>query len=596
MTRDRRVLFLALAAAGASSLGAQAPYEQRHLPGLASFTAAGQSVPAAADIDDDGDVDLVIGTRAGTITLLENDGCATAPSFREVPPDAHAFGSILVGQGAVPALVDLDGDEDLDLVVGNWMALDYFRNDGSAASPVFVAVTGPASPFDGMTFDFAPAPTFGDVDDDGLIDLTLGTYSGVIRYFKNTGAAATPVFTERFDQDNPFSTISIPDPVKPYLVDLDGDEDLDLLIGMRFGGPSVRRNVGTAQAATFQTWPGLITLPTVDDLSAAAVADFDGDGLAEMVLGQENGPLRYFDNSGTLESPHFIQNFDLANPISGPRLLSDTFPATLDWDGDGWVEVVVGHGFGDLLSSQRDPSGLFRVLGSVADPLRILAEGLSTPRPTAGDIDGDGDFDVIVGFSGADEAVVLRNDGTPSIPAYTEIGPLIPGLIRVLPHLADIDGDGDLDLAVGQDGLVFLVRNVGTPQVPHFVVASPASDPFVGIVATENGRAVPALGDWDGDGDLDLLLGSTLGPSLAYRNDGTAQAPVFVLVPDVDHPLAADRFLEGQRPTFADLDRDGDVDLLVGSGGGELSFFASLTNDIFRDGFECPDRWSSATP
>lgn len=595
MIRDRRVLFLALAAAGATSLGAQAPYEQRHLPGLASFTAAGQSVPAAADIDDDGDVDLVIGTRAGTITLLENDGCATAPSFREVPPDAHAFGSILVGQGAVPALVDLDGDEDLDLVVGNWMALDYFRNDGSAASPVFVAVTGPASPFDGMTFDFAPAPTFGDVDDDGLIDLTLGTYSGVIRYFKNTGSTATPVFTEQFDQDNPLSTISIPDPVKPYLVDLDGDDDLDLLIGMRFAGPAPYRNVGTAQAATFQTWPGLITLPTVDDLSAAAVADFDGDGLAEMVLGQENGPLRYFDNSGTLESPHFVQNFGLANPISGPRMIGNSSPTTLDWDGDGRLEIVVGHLFGDLMSLKLDTNGAYQVLMEASqDPLRVLFPLFGSPTPSTGDIDADGDTDVVVGgtFNGL---VLLRNDGTPSAPSFSDVGPVIPGLSG-LPYLADIDGDDDLDIALGQGDSVVLVRNDGTPQVPQFTVTSPGSDPFVGIQASENGLAVPALADWDGDGDLDLLLGSTLGPSLAYCNDGTAQAPVFVPVPDVDHPLAADRFLEGQRPTFADLDRDGDIDLLVGSSGGELSFFASRTNDIFRDGFECPDRWSTATP
>jgi len=132
------------------------------------------------------------------------------------------------------------------------------------------------------------------------------------------------------------------------------------------------------------------------------------------------------------------------------------------------------------------------------------------------------------------------------------------------PALGDIDGDGDLDLFVGESsGDLNFYRNDGGSGSPRFVLVS---DKYLDIDAGR--RSVPSLTDIDGDGDLDLVLGSEGEGLSLYRNDGTAEEAEFVLDDSFSvtvHPFAA--------PTFADVDADGDADLFVGGIAGGLLFF-----------------------
>ncbi len=133
-----------------------------------------------------------------------------------------------------------------------------------------------------------------------------------------------------------------------------------------------------------------------------------------------------------------------------------------------------------------------------------------------------------------------------------------------MPALGDVDGDGDLDLFVGEaSGTLNFFRNVGSPSEPEFELVS---DEYGGIDVGR--RSAPALTDLDGDGDLDLLVGSENEGIRLFRNRGTSEEPEFVAEGRL---RAATRGLS--TPALLDADGDGDLDLFSGSASGGLLLF-----------------------
>ena len=141
-------------------------------------------------------------------------------------------------------------------------------------------------------------------------------------------------------------------------------------------------------------------------------------------------------------------------------------------------------------------------------------------------------------------------------------------------HAADWDGDGDTDLLLGsRRGFVHLVENAGTPKAPKFA-GSRALAAGEAPLKTPSGDAGPHAADWDGDGDLDLLVGDDAGRVLLFRNAGTAKAPRLEAGTEI-LPAKGGRSTEVRcrddetcairaKPWVADWDGDGLLDLLVG--------------------------------
>ena len=185
-----------------------------------------------ADIDGDGDLDLVVGRGTGDLNYYENTGTASAPTYTVRTGTANPFNGIDVGSASTPTFADIDGDGLLDLVVGEFDGnLNYYENTGTASAPVYSARTGTANPWDGINVGGYSTPTFADIDGDGDLDLVVGESSGNLNYYENTSTASAPTYTERTGTANPWDGIDVGSFSTPTFADIDGDGDLDLVVG-----------------------------------------------------------------------------------------------------------------------------------------------------------------------------------------------------------------------------------------------------------------------------------------------------------------------------------------------------------------------------
>ena len=314
--------------------------------------------------------------RDVVISVINDDISATitpAPiSMTRQYDAANPFDGLNVGERSTPTLGDLDGDGDLDLVAGSVdNGFDYFENTGTATSPYFVQRTGAQNPLDGFVVDdsepeYPPypaavnnysAPALGDWDGDGDLDLISGNDSGRgSTCFENVGSETTPLFV-RLD-DNPFRQYFAFDFVSSRGMsfgDVTADGVVDILVGghaqsvsyypdyvpapnrKRFLGLWVYDGVVDAYRDSDMSYLGLQPL-----FSKPVLGDVDGDGDLDIVAGDISGGFQFFENSGSVTEPEFIERFGSNNPLSGQIVSAYSAPALGDLDGDGDLDLVVG--------------------------------------------------------------------------------------------------------------------------------------------------------------------------------------------------------------------------------------------------------------
>jgi hypothetical protein len=422
---------------------------------------------------------------------------------------------------------------------------------------------------------YRTTPTFVDLDNDGDLDILTGSDNGTCHYYENAGTASAPVYAAI--QTNPFSLSSVRD---PEFVDLDGDGDLDLLSGTSGGDWSYFENIGTASAPNFaaaQTNPFALT--NEGQRSSPSFVDFDNDGDFDMLGGEYGGNFNYFENIGNATSPNFttVQ----INPFSLTPSYQ-TSPEIMDLDGDGDFDVIASSGYGGFFYYENTGSSSSPSFAPVQiDPfsLRDNSTGYDNGIHYAvSDLDNDGDFDLVSGSLYYGNLFYFENVGNSSVPEYTDNYSdffSLPDIgLQAKPTLFDLDNDGDLDIMAGmQSGDFNYFENIGTASVPDYDVQ--IWNHF-SLTATPWDNSAPTFVDLDGDGDHDLMAGTQDGRFYYYENTGTVAAPNFTAY--VQNPYSLVDIGNNSKPTFVDLDNDGDLDLMATETFGSNSIYNYFEN------------------
>ena len=530
--------------------------------------------PVFADLDGDGDLDLFIGgkqttfpdsTSAGIAYYRNDDGNLT-----EQPspfPEDLGTGSELADSARVsPAFIDLDSDGDLDAFAGlNDGTVLYYRNDDGSMT----LVKGAENPFDGIRIgdEKNASPAFVDIDGDGDLDAVFGKYNGGFSYYTNDAG----VFTDQSAGDgDPFKDINVSQSATPAFVDWDSDGDMDLFVGNKAGEIAYFENVeGVFTAVDAQNNP--FGGATFTYNTAPAFADIDADGDQDAFIGQKDGDIIYMRNDdGVLTR---IERNTIGLPGLG-EFGDNLNHGFVDIDSDGDQDLFSGD-FGGRLRHYLNTNGKYDEASSnPLDSNLVSVDYLSAPA--FADIDADGDQDAFVG-SYLENILYLSNDGGTFNVVTGESDPfngIDAGQDENIAFI-DLDGDGDLDAFIGNKAgeVKYFVNTDG-------VFAEVADEnPFESISFQVEGQpnhpVKPAFGDIDGDGDLDAVFGLIDGKLRTFRNEGDSGRNVgnFTELLEAENPFDGMDFGRASAPRFADIDNDGDGDMVVSNAAGHTFHF-----------------------
>lgn len=332
--------------------------------------------PAAfyVDVDFDNVKDLVVCPNAKNISenessvmFYKNSGTNTNPNFIFQTPNYLQADMIEHGTGSIPVIVDIDEDGLEDLLVANLYrfltgtqketTIAYYKNTGTASNPEFTYIDYNYLNLNQSGFGFRLIPTFGDLDGDGDKDMLLGKEDGTLVYSENESVGNGCVFNtfQPNYTDNLGNIISVTNYSSPQLFDLNGDNLLDLIIGNKNGKIYYYENIGSSSVPSFELKNNNLGLVDVSGTSNGfAVPHFIRmDDTLHLLVGSENGTIYYYDSiNNNLDTN---QEFNLLDTkFLSLDVQQYAAPFTADLDGDSFLDLFVGQDLGGVYHFEVD--------------------------------------------------------------------------------------------------------------------------------------------------------------------------------------------------------------------------------------------------
>jgi len=409
-------LFLNQGETGRPALGAKAPVDAG---GQATLGDSHHACPAAGDWDGDGRTDLAVSAYArGEIFLYLNQGTPAAPELAQ-----HPKGALRVPFAAVsaarpnPCLADWDGDGRVDLLVGAGGEVCWFRNLGTGDNPREEGEPGfkldAARRLVGRDFSYRSFLTlsFADLNDDGLDDILAGSYNRALHFYMNTGAKGEPRFGAPCRgigaPTNSSKAMGVRGPsysvrnLQPFPYDWNRDGVTDLVFGSRPGDVFLLQNFGAKGRPGFDMTRdkgfNRLQLCRLDEgWSVPIVTDWDRDAIPDLIVGGASGRVYLALNHGQTYGPHFPRLEPLRAGHGEMRVEKWASPFMTDWDHDGFDDLLVGAGTGEIHLFRFDPGARAFAAGAVleSDAGPILTR--QRARPWATDWNADGVRDLVV--------------------------------------------------------------------------------------------------------------------------------------------------------------------------------------------------------
>jgi len=485
----------------------------------------------------DMDFECLVGNGDGQLKYYRNTGTTVAPEYTLATGSDDPFDGEDVGTNAAPFCFDIDGDGDSDCFVGNGDGhIKYYKNTGTLLVPVYVEQTGTDNPLSAADVGDDAVITCIDMDADGDKDCLVGNAKGLVAFFKNIGTVYVAEYDRLTGTSNPYNSVNVISGAAPscFGMDAQGDHcfvgnDKSISSDWLFKYYKNTYTSSTPEYGLLQTYTGdlnpFIALSQPD--AKPACFDMDSDNDVDCLFGQNDGTWKYYENTGSCSAPAYTEQTGGSNPFNAINEGADAVASCVIHAADKY-DCVIGKADGSL--------AYYTNTGTKTSPVYTAQTGANNP------FDG-----VAVGTNAA-------------------------------PNCVDINTDNAIDCFVGiGDGTIKYFKNTGTAGSPVYEEQTGANNPFNGVNVGSD--AAPSCFDMDGDEDIDCVIGN--GNAIVYyKNTGTTDLPQFE--PQVnDNPFKSFDVGAGPYMSCVDMEGDGDIDCIMGVTLGNINYFMNYAMEHF---------------